>query len=167
MATYIKAFFPVRLPSAKSFEPDALGPAGLRVWIREKDLEMDFPHDATQLFKFKARFPDCVVTWRSLPYEERYLQDLNRIINYNSTVWRKSLSGRPTISQVRFGLQDMLTMNVVVKETHSEPWMKKPFREMTASEFDLVKKRFGWDQNFGWDWDADDRVAIRFSVDYS
>ena len=167
MATYIKAFFPVRLPGAKSFEPDALGPASLRVWITEPDVEMEFPHDATQLFKFKARFPDCIITWRSLPYEERYPQELNNIINYNDTVWLKPLSGRSTISQVRLDLHETVTMNVVVKEAHSEPWMKTSSHWATDSEFDLVKKRFGLDQDHGWDRDAVDGVEINFSVDYS
>ena len=158
MATYVKAFFPVRLPGAVSFEPDALGPARLRIWIREQTF---YPHDATQLFKFKARFPDCVVTWHSLAYQDRYLQDLNRIISYNSTLWLKSLSGRSRISQVRLGVKEPVFMNVVVKETHSEPWMKKSFHAVTASEFDWFKKRFGWDR------EAVDGVEIRFSVDSS
>jgi hypothetical protein len=157
MATYVKAFFPVRLPSAASFEPDTLGPASLRVWIREHGRD-----DATQLFKFKARFPDCVVTLHSLAYEDKYLQDMNRIINYSSTLWRKSLSGRSRISQVRLGLWETVYMNVVVKEIHSEPWMKKLTYEATASELDSFKKRFGWDREA-----VDVQVKIHISVDYS
>ena len=161
MATYVKAFFPVRVPNVVSFESDALGPASLRVWIRKHDHEIDYPQDATQLFKFKARLPDCVVTWHSLAYE-RYQQDLNRIINYNSTVWRKSLSGRSMISQVRLGFQETVVMKVVVKERHSEPWTKNGFHKVIASEFDSFKERFGWDREA-----VDARVVVDFSVDYS
>lgn len=167
IATYINAFFPARLPGAKSFEPDALGPASLRVWITEPDVEMEFPHDATQLFKFKARFPDCIITWRSLPREEWYLRGLNTITNYNDTVWLKSLRGRSAISQIRLGLLETVAVNVVVKEAHSEPWMKTSSHWPTDSEYDLVKKRFGLDQDHGWDRDAVEGVVIEFSVDYS
>ena len=89
MASYTKAFFPVRLPKAVSFVPDALGPARLRVWIRK--FGPDYPvytgyvRDMTQLLKFKARFPECVVTTHSLAYKDKYLQDLNRIINYGAS----------------------------------------------------------------------------------
>jgi hypothetical protein len=146
MATYVQAFFPVRLPNAVSFEPDTLGPASLRVWIRKHNHRDDYPRDATQLFRFKARFPGCVVTWHSLAYEDKYLQDLDRIIKFDSTEWQQSLSDRSRISQVRLGfdmVKEVVFLDVVVKERHSEPWMKKSFHQVTDSEFDSFKKRFG------------------------
>ena len=127
MNSYLKAFFPARVPKVTRFNPHALAASALRIWVREDDLGTFLNGcDMTRLFKHKARFPDCAITCQSLhSTEDSTLRDLERLINHDNPVWRRLVTvGR--ISQVRLSLNGTSTvvLYIVMKERFAEPWMK-------------------------------------------
>lgn len=133
VTSYLKAFFPARLPKGMQFKPLTLSTHSLRIFIRNQDLNSGHLCDVTRLFKHKARFPGSVITCDSLPYyDHMVLQELDRFINNSNTAWMQSIKGG-RISQVRLGSCTKTTFaaDIVVKERFAEPWMKVTWPQTT------------------------------------
>lgn len=150
MSTYITAFFPSRLPETIDIQPYRLGPTHLRVWLRADDLNLDcsgYRPDMTRLFKLKARFPGCCITWDAFAYAypDKTLRVLSQIINNDNARWLKLLRG-PHISQIRLGVcpvRSALRMSIVVKERYAEAWMKTI--PAPRKDVEVFAARVGWD----------------------
>jgi len=133
VASYLKAFFPARLPKGMQLKPLTLSTPSLRIFIRSEDFNSEHFCDVTRLFKHKARFPGSVITCHSLPYYNyMVLQELDQFINNKNTAWMQSIKG-DTISQVRLGsyTQSTFGVDIVVKERFAEPWMKVTWPQTT------------------------------------
>lgn len=170
VTTYLKVFFPIRLPKIPSFKPLALNAPNLRVFIRRDDMDSDHLDDVTRLLKHKARFPASVITCHSLPYYDgKVLRALERVINHSNVAWLQALS-KGKFSQVRLGIhtttstwdghKSQVAVDIVVKERFAEPWMKPTLKAPPAGDLDRFLERIGF---------APDSIAwrVKVNVDYS
>ncbi|KAH6612024.1 hypothetical protein C7974DRAFT_89887 [Boeremia exigua] len=164
MVTYLKAFFPGRLPKAMRLEKPVLDTYSLRAIVRRDDLDPHAMYDATRLLKHKARFPKCAITLQSLPYySDSTLRKMERLINHDNSTWRQALL-RGSISQIRLGVPhigpEIILTDIVMKERFAEPWMKPTLKYQADDVLKRFMGQLGFDlETISW--------QVRFYVDYS